>query len=122
MENERFLWMNGDIQGKLTELEQFEGKLNKNQALRLANEIVKTVNDRIKTLNPNREQISSLYRDAASAYEIAASKVALEDRDDVAFPSNYWTMRSKQILVTPERFISSHYEMDVIKVPDDKKK
>ena len=95
------------IQNKIASLRQ-SGELDKTHALRIANDIMMTIDVYIQTKKPTPQELTTLYNFAASAYEIASDKVPPKDRDDVAFPSNYWTMRSKQISVTPHIFISNY--------------
>ena len=68
-------------------------KLTSVEALTRANEIVKMINDVVEIGGVNSAE---LYEKARDAYLIASEKVPKDERDMVAFPSNFWSMRSKE--------------------------
>jgi hypothetical protein len=88
-----------NVEKKLKDL-QNKKKLKRREGLEFANNIVKAINDIIQVHDPIGSELVDLYRKAALAYEIASTKVPLKDRDNVAFPSNYWSMRCKQTQTT----------------------
>ena len=90
-----------EINEKLESLKSTD-KLTSLEALDQATNIVKLINAVIEkgTDNP-----AELYEKANMAYLIAAEKVPKNERDSVAFPSNFWSMRAKQARVEPYRKI-----------------
>lgn len=79
---------------------QKKENLKRRDAMKLANNIVKLINEFIQTNKPKGQELVDLYKKAGNAYQIASTKVPLNDRDNVAFPSNYWIMRSEQVATT----------------------
>lgn len=75
------------------ELLKAEDMLTSGDALSRANEIVKMINEVIEIGNVN---FAELYEKARDAYIIASEKVPKSERDKVAFPSNFWSMRAKE--------------------------
>lgn len=81
-----------EINAKLESLKAVD-KLTSVEALSRANEIVKMINTVIENSGANSAE---LYEKAEDAYLIASEKAPKDERDMVAFPSNFWSMRAKQ--------------------------